>query len=82
LRSLGEGEAFLFEACRQILPRQLPPPIAHLAMQSPYRRRAGGIRCGQRRNPPAEFQNMSLSQSDLAALVAFLESLTEDYDDA
>jgi cytochrome c peroxidase len=34
------------------------------------------------RNAPAEFMNMSLSQDDLAALVAFLKSLTEDYDDA
>jgi cytochrome c peroxidase len=34
------------------------------------------------RNAPAEFQNMSLSQDDVAALVAFLKSLTEDYDDA
>jgi cytochrome c peroxidase len=34
------------------------------------------------RNAPPEFANMSLSQDDLAALVAFLKSLTEDYDDA
>jgi cytochrome c peroxidase len=34
------------------------------------------------RNAPPEFANMSLSQDDLAALVAFLQSLTEDYDDA
>jgi hypothetical protein len=33
------------------------------------------------RNPPPEFQNMSISQSDINALVAFLRSLTEDYDD-
>ncbi len=37
---------------------------------------------GALRNAPAEFANMSLSQDDLAALVAFLQSLTEDYDDA
>jgi cytochrome c peroxidase len=37
---------------------------------------------GLLRNPPPEFTNMSLSQDDLAALVAFLQSLTEDYDDA
>jgi len=36
---------------------------------------------GGMRNAPAEFANMSLSQDDLAALVAFLQSLTEDYDD-
>ena len=39
-------------------------------------------RQGLLRNPPAEFQSMSINQSDLAALVAFLKSLTEDYDDA
>jgi cytochrome c peroxidase len=33
------------------------------------------------RNPPPEFQNMSIDQSDIAPLVAFLQSLTEDYDD-
>jgi len=38
-------------------------------------------RSGGMRNAPAEFANMSLSQDDMAALVAFLESLTEDYDD-
>jgi cytochrome c peroxidase len=37
---------------------------------------------GLLRNPPPEFQSMSISQADVAALVAFLESLTEDYDDA
>jgi len=39
-------------------------------------------RSGAMRNAPPEFTNMSLSQDDLAALVAFLQSLTEDYDDA
>ena len=39
-------------------------------------------RQGQLRNAPAEFQDMSLSQSDIDALVAFLNSLTEDYDDS
>ena len=33
------------------------------------------------RNSPPEFAAMSLSQSDAAALSAFLASLTEDYDD-
>ena len=37
---------------------------------------------GLMRNAPPEFANMSLSQDDLTALVAFLQSLTEDYDDA
>jgi cytochrome c peroxidase len=36
---------------------------------------------GAMRNAPPEFANMSLSQSDVTALVAFLVSLTEDYDD-
>ncbi len=39
-------------------------------------------RSGAMRNAPPEFTNMSLSQDDIAALVAFLQSLTEDYDDA
>ena len=39
-------------------------------------------RQGLLRNAPAEFQGMSLSQDDVEALVAFLKSLTEDYDDA
>ena len=34
------------------------------------------------RNPPPEFKSMSISASDRDALVAFLMSLTEDYDDA
>jgi cytochrome c peroxidase len=37
---------------------------------------------GAMRNAPPEFANMSLSQDDVAALVAFLQSLTEDYDDS
>ncbi len=39
-------------------------------------------RQGLLRNPPPEFRNMSLSNDDLNALVAFLLALTEDYDDA
>jgi cytochrome c peroxidase len=39
-------------------------------------------RAGAMRNAPPEFANMSLTQDDLAALIAFLQSLTEDYDDA
>lgn len=34
------------------------------------------------RNVPPEFRNISLSSEDVNALVAFLLSLTEDYDDA
>jgi hypothetical protein len=34
------------------------------------------------RNAPPEFRNISLSSEDVNALVAFLLSLTEDYDDA
>ena len=36
---------------------------------------------GKLRNPPREFQAMSLTQSDVDPLVAFLVSLTENYDD-
>ena len=39
-------------------------------------------RSGQMRNAPPEFANMSISQDDIDALVAFLKSLTEDYDDS
>ncbi|HEX3987336.1 MAG TPA: hypothetical protein VHX13_12090 [Acidobacteriaceae bacterium] len=39
-------------------------------------------RAGQLRNAPPEFAAMSISPDDLTALVAFLKSLTEDYDDA
>jgi hypothetical protein len=39
-------------------------------------------RAGLLRNAPPEFQNMSLSDADVAAVAAFLASLTEDYDDA
>lgn len=39
-------------------------------------------RTGLMRNAPPEFANMSLTQNDVAALVAFLQSLTEDYDDS
>jgi hypothetical protein len=39
-------------------------------------------RAGLLRNAPPEFQGMSLSDSDVAAVAAFLASLTEDYDDA
>lgn len=39
-------------------------------------------RSGAMRNAPPEFANMSLTQDDVAALVAFLQSLTEDYDDS
>jgi cytochrome c peroxidase len=37
---------------------------------------------GKLRNAPAEFANMHLTTDDIAALAAFLKSLTEDYDDA
>ncbi|HTZ49397.1 MAG TPA: hypothetical protein VMH20_17535 [Verrucomicrobiae bacterium] len=39
------------------------------------------VREGQLRNGAAELAGMSISASDLKALVAFLQSLTEDYDD-
>ena len=39
-------------------------------------------RQGLLRNPPPEFQGMSISADDVEALKAFLLALTEDYDDA
>jgi cytochrome c peroxidase len=47
-----------------------------------YIRNSALARAGQLRNPPPEFAAMSISEDDLQALVAFLKSLTEDYDDA
>ncbi len=38
-------------------------------------------RQGNLRNAATQFQSMSIDQSDVSALVAFLQSLTEDYDD-
>jgi len=39
-------------------------------------------RTGAMRNAPVEFAQMSIGPDDVAALVAFLQSLTEDYDDS
>ena len=50
--------------------------------QALHRRFAAGAPGHACATPPPEFANMSISQDDLAALVAFLKSLTEDYDDA
>lgn len=47
-----------------------------------YVRSSALARAGSLRNAPVEFQGMSLSDSDVAAVAAFLASLTEDYDDA
>ncbi|MDI3254631.1 MAG: hypothetical protein QJR10_07600 [Bacillota bacterium] len=47
-----------------------------------YIRSSALARQGLLRNAPAQFANMSLSEEDVAALVAFLQSLTEDYDDS
>ncbi len=47
-----------------------------------YIRMSALARQGALRNPPPEFKGMSISASDRDALVAFLISLTEDYDDA
>jgi cytochrome c peroxidase len=47
-----------------------------------YIRMSQMARSGAMRNAPPEFRNMSLTQDDLSALVAFLISITEDYDDA
>jgi len=46
-----------------------------------YIRMSALAHSGAMRNAPPEFSNMSISSDDLAALVAFLQSLTEDYDD-
>jgi cytochrome c peroxidase len=47
-----------------------------------YLQMSAQARQGAMRNAPPEFKNMSISAADKDALVAFLMSLTEDYDDA
>lgn len=47
-----------------------------------YMQSSALARAGELRNPPPEFAAMSIRQEDLQALVAFLKSMTEDYDDA
>ena len=47
-----------------------------------YLKMSALARQGAMRNAPPEFRNMSISAADEDALVAFLMSLTEDYDDA
>ena len=47
-----------------------------------YIKSSGLAKSGQLRNAPPEFGNMSLSEEDVTSLVAFLTSLTEDYDDS
>jgi hypothetical protein len=47
-----------------------------------YIRNSALARAGLLRYAPPEFAAMSISPDDLTALVAFLKSLTEDYDDA
>jgi cytochrome c peroxidase len=47
-----------------------------------YLNMSAQARQGAMRNAPPEFKNMSISAADKDALVAFLISLTEDYDDA
>jgi cytochrome c peroxidase len=74
------------------------PVLRDLADSQPYFHNGGALdldavidqylnmsaqaRQGAMRNAPPEFKNMSISASDKDALVAFLMSLTEDYDDA
>jgi len=47
-----------------------------------YIRSSALAKAGQLRNAPPQFANMSLSAEDTQALVAFLMSITEDYDDS
>jgi cytochrome c peroxidase len=50
------------------------PDVANFYVQSSQLARQGRLR-----NPPPEFQGMSITQDDVAAISAFLLSLTEDY---
>lgn len=74
------------------------PSLRDLADSNPYFHNGGKLtltdvvkfyvstsqlaRQGVLRNPPIEFSSVSISNEDVPALVAFLMSLTEDYDDA
>ncbi len=73
------------------------PSLRDLADSNPYFHNGGKLtladvvsfyvftsqlaRQGVLRNPPIEFSSVSISNDDVPALVAFLLSLTEDYDD-
>ena len=52
------------------------------AVVDQYLNMSAQARQGAMRNAPPEFKNMSISAADKDALIAFLMSLTEDYDDA
>ncbi len=74
------------------------PTLRDLADSNPYFHNGGKLtladvvsfyvftsqlaRQGVLRNPPIEFSSMSIGNEDVPALVAFLLSLTEDYDDS
>jgi hypothetical protein len=72
LRDLADSQPYLHNSSKLTL----SDVIGHYLQTSQLARQ------GLLRNAPVEFQSMSISQSDVAALVAFLNSLTEDYDDS
>lgn len=72
LRDLEDSSPYLHNGSKLQL-----ADVARLYIHSSQLARQGLLR-----NPPPEFQAMSLSEDDVNALVAFLISITEDYDDA
>lgn len=72
LRDLADSGPYLHNGSRNTLQQVVEFYIASSAL----------ARAGQLRNAPPEFAQMSINGDDVQALVAFLVSLTEDYDDS
>ena len=72
LRDLADSGPYLHNGSRNTLAEVVEFYIASSAL----------ARAGQLRNAPPEFAQMSINGDDVQALVAFLVSLTEDYDDS
>ena len=72
LRDLADSGPYLHNGSRNTLAEVVEFYVASSAL----------ARAGQLRNAPPEFAQMSINSDDVQALVAFLVSLTEDYDDS
>ncbi len=72
LRDLADSTPYLHNGSKLTL-----NDVVHFYVQNSQLAHQGLLR-----NPPPEFQGMSLTDADIANLVAFLKALTEDYDDA
>jgi cytochrome c peroxidase len=72
LRDLADSTPYLHNGSKLTL-----DDVVHFYVQNSQLAHQGLLR-----NSPPEFQGMSLTDADIANLVAFLKALTEDYDDA